>query len=313
MKGGWFIGRKVPLVKLRLEGIYNEYKRYCMVQDTVLDIEGIFSNIGDILLIEIKRSYEKAIKDFELNKRGRYKKQLSIVVYKTRDVKEVLKTMLKEGMKVDQYICGIGTDNSTKQMSMEIARTRVLCNKRYVFEHIFTSTSNNATVVIGVESNKLEQETLTTIFDAAIPMERELYDMLGLNSIGNSQIRRILTDYGFKGHPLRKDFPTTGFVESKFDLNVKQVISRTVKLNQAMRDFDNMGIWSGEAQRNEVPNSSKLYKTLKNARAAIRKKIKEYKQEVKTKSKRIKDSWSELAQWRSYMRDQQGNVWIKNL
>ena len=83
------------------------------------------------------------------------------------------------------------------------------------------------------------------LYPAAGWYEREVWDMYGVFFAGNPDLRRILTDYGFSGHPLRKDFPLTGFVEMRYDDTQKRVIYEPVKLAQAYRDFDYLSPWEG--------------------------------------------------------------------
>jgi NADH-quinone oxidoreductase subunit C len=83
------------------------------------------------------------------------------------------------------------------------------------------------------------------VYPSANWYEREVWDMYGIFFMYHPDLRRILTDYGFEGHPQRKDFPLTGFVEMRYDEDQKRVVYEKVKLNQAYRSFDYLSPWEG--------------------------------------------------------------------
>jgi NADH-quinone oxidoreductase subunit C len=87
--------------------------------------------------------------------------------------------------------------------------------------------------------------SVTSLFPGADWFEREAYDLYGILFTGHPDLRRLLTDYGFEGHPLRKDFPLTGFVEVRYDDEVKRVVYEPVELKQEFRNFDFLSPWEG--------------------------------------------------------------------
>lgn len=101
---------------------------------------------------------------------------------------------------------------------------------------------------IRIKTALREEEMLASIsgiYPAANWFEREVFDMFGILFSGHPDLRRILTDYGFRGHPLRKDFPTTGYTEVRYDEAQKRVVYEPVKLVQEYRQFDFMSPWEG--------------------------------------------------------------------
>ena len=119
--------------------------------------------------------------------------------------------------------------------------------KRFEMVYIFLSIEYNKRLILKfyVEEDQ-EIDSLTSIFPAANWYEREVWDLFGIAFKNHPDLRRLLTDYGFIGHPLRKDFPLSGNVEVKYDLNSKKVIYEPIKLTQSFRTFDFESPWEGE-------------------------------------------------------------------
>ena len=119
-------------------------------------------------------------------------------------------------------------------------------NKRFeVVYHLLSLTNKNRLRVKIFVNDDTPLPTLTEMYKGAGWYEREVWDMYGILFDGNNDLRRILTDYGFEGHPLRKDFPLTGFVELRYDEEKKKVVYSNVKLTQDYRDFDFLSPWEG--------------------------------------------------------------------
>ncbi|MER9014937.1 NADH-quinone oxidoreductase subunit C [Mesorhizobium sp. M0898] len=118
--------------------------------------------------------------------------------------------------------------------------------KRFDVVYHLLSPRQNIRVRIKIQA---DEETLvpsiTGIYPGADWFERETYDLYGVLFSGHPDLRRILTDYGFEGHPLRKDFPLTGFVEVRYDDEAKRVIYEPVELKQEFRNFDFLSPWEG--------------------------------------------------------------------
>lgn len=118
--------------------------------------------------------------------------------------------------------------------------------KRFEVVYHLLSARQNKRIRIKVETDETTPvPTVTHIFPAANWYEREAFDLYGIFFSGHPDLRRILTDYGFQGHPLRKDFPLTGFVEVRYNEDLKRVVYEPVKLQQEYRDFDFMSPWEG--------------------------------------------------------------------
>ncbi len=118
--------------------------------------------------------------------------------------------------------------------------------KRFNLIYLFLSHENNSRLKLLVKIETSHAiNSITKIFPSANWMEREVFDMYGIKFKNHPDLRRILTDYGFKGHPLRKDFPLTGFNEVRYSEKEKKVIYEPVKLEQNYRNFDFESPWEG--------------------------------------------------------------------
>jgi NADH-quinone oxidoreductase subunit C len=118
--------------------------------------------------------------------------------------------------------------------------------KRFDIVYHFLSMHLNQRVRVRAEVREAEiVPSIVEEFPSANWYEREVFDMYGILFSGHPDLRRILTDYGFRGHPLRKDFPTTGYVELRYDEKQKRVVYEPVKLTQEYRLFDFMSPWEG--------------------------------------------------------------------
>ena len=118
--------------------------------------------------------------------------------------------------------------------------------KRFSLVYLLLSHEKNTRIKVSINFEiKKKVSTITKIYPSANWMEREVFDMYGIEFIGHPDLRRILTDYNFEGHPLRKDFPLTGFNEVRYSEKEKKVIYEPVKLEQDYRDFDFESPWEG--------------------------------------------------------------------
>jgi len=118
-------------------------------------------------------------------------------------------------------------------------------NRFDVVYHLMSPTLNARLRLVGEASETTQVPSIISVFPGADWFERETYDLYGVIFTGHPDMRRLLTDYGFDGHPLRKDFPTTGFVEVRYDDEQKRVVYEPVRLNQEFRKFDFLSPWEG--------------------------------------------------------------------
>lgn len=138
-------------------------------------------------------------------------------------------------------------DEHSYQQLMEIAGVDYpgRAERFEVVYMLLSVTKNNRIMVKVTASEDTPVPTVTTIWPNAGWLEREVFDMYGVLFDGNTDLRRILTDYGFEGHPFRKDFPLTGYVELRYSEDQKRVVYEPVELAQDLRQFDFMSPWEG--------------------------------------------------------------------
>ncbi len=121
---------------------------------------------------------------------------------------------------------------------------------RFEIVYNLLSLENNVRIIVKTDASEKENvPSATRIFSAADWYEREIFDLFGVVFSGHNDLRRILTDYGFSGHPLRKDFPVSGYVQVRYDEKFERVINEPVKLQQSYRDFDFASPWLGPYKR----------------------------------------------------------------
>lgn len=130
--------------------------------------------------------------------------------------------------------------------------------QRFDVVYNLLSLKHNYRIRVKVPTNEDESvPSVVDIWPAAGWFEREAYDLYGIFFEGNPDLRRILTDYGFEGHPFRKDFPLTGYVEVRYDETQKRVIYEPVKLTQEFRTFDFESPWEGMLHPRRLPGDEK--------------------------------------------------------
>ncbi|WP_439473119.1 NADH-quinone oxidoreductase subunit C [Brevundimonas sp.] len=147
-------------------------------------------------------------------------------------IAEVL-SVLKERFGFQQLIDLCGVDFPDREERFEVVY------------HLLSMT-RNVRVRVKVTTDEVQPvPSAVSVYPNADWFEREAFDMYGMLFSGHPDLRRILTDYGFQGHPLRKDFPMTGYVEVRYDEEQKRVVYEPVKLTQEFRNFDFLSPWEG--------------------------------------------------------------------
>ena len=133
------------------------------------------------------------------------------------------------------------------QQLMEIAGADYPARaERFEVVYMLLSVTRNHRLLVKVSAaENTPVPSVTTLWPVAGWLEREVFDMYGVIFEGNADLRRILTDYGFEGHPFRKDFPLTGYVELRYSEEAKRVVYEPVELRQDLRQFDFLSPWEG--------------------------------------------------------------------
>ncbi len=164
-----------------------------------------------------------------------YKNGLYLLNLKQFILIKVVKVLKEnEKLKFNQFIDLTAVDYPNKKNRFEMIY--ILLSVEFIFRIIIRFLINENQSV----------DSLTKLFPAANWYEREVWDLFGIAFNNHPDLRRLLTDYGFIGHPLRKDFPLSGNVEVKYDLNEKKVVYEPVKLTQSFREFEFESPWKGE-------------------------------------------------------------------
>ena len=163
----------------------------------------------------------------------------NILVNKESILEVVQKVKEDEELLYEQLVDITATDNILSKTSYS--------NERYTLIYTFLSLKFNKRLFVftNISEEDLNIDSITQIFESANWYERECYDLFGINFKNHPNLQRLMNDYNFQGHPLRKDFPLTGYEEVRYDENLKKVVYEPVSLKQEFRDFDNESPWEG--------------------------------------------------------------------
>ena len=200
----------------------------------------------DQLLVEVKRALGDSVMDVRMA-RG----ELSILVPRTRiaDVVTILRDDPALAFHQLMDICGVDYPERPE---------------RFEVVYNLLSLRHNCRLTVKLQTDETSLvPSVAGVYSTAVWFERECWDMYGVPFSGNPDLRRILTDYGFEGHPLRKDFPLTGYVEMHYDNDQKRVVYAPVQLPQDFRSFDFLSPWEGmtDVNRRPLPGDEKATKT----------------------------------------------------
>jgi len=162
-----------------------------------------------------------------------------VLVKKEAILEVVQKVKEDEELLYEQLVDITATDNLMSKSGYT--------EQRFTLIYSFLSLKFNKRLFIftNLSEDDLDIDTITPIFESADWYERECYDLFGINFKNHPNLQRLMNDYNFQGHPLRKDFPLTGYEEVRYDENLKKVVYEPVTLKQEFRDFDNESPWEG--------------------------------------------------------------------
>ena len=194
------------------------------------------------LLAEVKRATGDAVMDSRIE-RG----ELSVMVPRTRIADVLLALRDDAALQFQQLMDICGVDYPERP-------------ERFDVVYNLLSLSKNWRLRVKVQTDEVSLvPSVVGVYSVAGWFERECWDMYGVAFSGNPDLRRILTDYGFEGHPLRKDFPLSGYVEVRYDNDQKRVVYEPVKLPQDFRNFDFLSPWEGmtDVNRRVLPGDEK--------------------------------------------------------
>ncbi len=163
----------------------------------------------------------------------------NILISKKFILEVVQKVKEDEELLYEQLVDITATDNILSKSGYS--------NERFTIIYSFLSLKFNKRLFIftNLSEDDLDIDSITQIFVSADWYERECYDLFGINFKNHPNLQRLMNDYNFQGHPLRKDFPLTGYEEVRYDENLKKVIYEPVTLKQEFRDFDSESPWEG--------------------------------------------------------------------
>ena len=177
--------------------------------------------------------FEKLKKNKDIINIKEYEKLIEIECDKNNILSLLKKLKENNDFIFDQLLDITAVDNPSRE-------------RRFDLIYIIQSLKKNKKLILKTSLKENDSiETITSVYKAADWYERECYDLFGIEFTNHPDLRRIMTDYNFEGHPLRKDFPLTGHTEVRYDDLEKKVIYEPVKLSQEFRDFDSESPWEG--------------------------------------------------------------------